>query len=135
MRLDPKAAESVVKHLTFRDGLVTAVVRDWRTKEVLMVASQNREAVKRTLVEGRLHYWSRRRRKLWLKGEESGNFQLLKRVRIDCDGDAVLYDVEQKGVACHEGYRSCFFRTVKDGKLVVSLKRKIDPVKLYRARE
>ncbi|TDA30997.1 MAG: phosphoribosyl-AMP cyclohydrolase, partial [Hadesarchaea archaeon] len=100
----------MVRRLNFGEGLVTAVVQDWKTGEVLMVAHQDREAVRKTLTTGLMHYWSRSRKKLWLKGESSGHLQHLKGVRVDCDGDAVLYLVRQVGGACHEGYRSCFFR-------------------------
>jgi phosphoribosyl-AMP cyclohydrolase len=97
-----------------------------------MVAQQNGEAVLKTLMTGLMHYWSRSRRKLWLKGEESKHYQRVRAVLIDCDGDALLYDVEQVGAACHEGYWSCFYRKIKGGKLVRVLKRKFEPRKVYR---
>lgn len=131
MKLSARSLERIISSLKFQNGLVTAVVRDYRTKEVLMVASQNREAVKRTLLEGRMYYWSKSRRKLWMKGEESGHLQFLKRAYLDCDGDSVLYDVKQAGGACHEGYRSCFFREIKNGTLKVVGKRVFDPKKVY----
>jgi len=120
-----------VNVLKFRDGLVTAVARDFETKDVLMVAMQNRRAVLKTLTTGLMYYWSRSRRKLWLKGELSGHYQKLRRVLVDCDGDVLLFDVEQVGVACHEGYRSCFYREVKRGKVVTVLKRKFRPEDIY----
>jgi phosphoribosyl-AMP cyclohydrolase len=94
------------------NGLVPVVVQDARTKEVLMVAYANREALEKTLETGYAHYYSRSRKELWKKGETSGNTQRVKKVLVDCDGDTLLYLVEQKGVACHTGEYSCFFRTV-----------------------
>ena len=92
------------------NGLVTVVVQDAQTKEVLMVAFANEEAVRRTLEEGRAYFWSRSRQKLWRKGEESGNEMEVLKVMVDCDGDSLLYVVRPKGPACHTGNRSCFFR-------------------------
>jgi len=99
------------------NGLVPAIVQDFETKEVLMLAYMNDEALARTRETGKAHYWSRSRKKLWLKGESSGHFQLVKEIRIDCDQDAILLLIEQEGGACHTGYRSCFYRTI-DGKVV-----------------
>jgi phosphoribosyl-AMP cyclohydrolase len=124
-------AENVVKALNFRDGFVAAVVRDFETKEVLMVAVQDRRAVLETMTTGLMHYWSRSRGKLWLKGEQSGHYQRVRRVLVDCDGDALLFDVEQVGVPCHEGYSSCFYRKIKGGSLVKVLKRKFRPEEIY----
>jgi len=93
-------------------GLIPVVVQDERTKEVLMVAYANREALEKTLQTGYAHYYSRSRKELWKKGETSGNLQRVKKVLVDCDGDALLYIVEQKGVACHTGEYSCFFTKV-----------------------
>lgn len=92
------------------NGLVTVVVQDAQTKEVLMVAFANEEAVRRTLEERRAYFWSRSRQRLWRKGEESGNEMEVLKVMVDCDGDALLYLVRPKGPACHTGNRSCFFR-------------------------
>ncbi len=94
-------------------GLVPVVVQDVKTKEVLMLAYANEEALKKTFETGYAHYWSRSRKKLWMKGETSGNVQKVVEVRIDCDNDAILYLVEQRGVACHTGNYSCFYRTLK----------------------
>lgn len=94
------------------DGLVPAVVQDNENGEVLMVAYMNRESVERTLATGRTCFWSRSRRKFWVKGETSGNVQAVRGVYIDCDKDCIVVKVDQKGAACHEGYRSCFFRQV-----------------------
>ena len=131
MKLAPAKAQAIVKALKFRDGFVTAVTRDFKTKEVLMVAVQDGQAVLKTLTTGLMYYWSRSRQKLWLKGEQSKHYQRVKRVWVDCDGDALLFDVEQVGAACHEGYRSCFYREVKRGKLVRILKRKFRPKDVY----
>src|SRR5579885_611150 len=91
-------------------GLVTAVVQDAGTREVLMVAHMNREALAKTLSTGQGWYWSRRRGRLWRKGEESGHTQHVREVKVDCDGDALLVLVDQVGPACHTGHRSCFYR-------------------------
>lgn len=131
MKLTPEKAEELVRRLNFGEGLVTAVVQDWKTGEVLMVAHQDGEAVRKTLTTGLMHYWSRSRRKLWLKGESSGHLQHLKGVRVDCDGDAVLYLVKQVGGACHEGYRSCFFRGWRRGGLEEVGRRIFDPERIY----
>jgi phosphoribosyl-AMP cyclohydrolase len=89
-------------------GLVPVVTQDWQTKEVLMLAYANEEAVRRTIETGYAHYWSRSRGRLWRKGETSGNTQAVKDVLVDCDRDTILYVVEQKGYACHTGERTCF---------------------------
>lgn len=96
------------------DGLVPAVAQQHDTGEVLMLAWMNREAVRATLAEGRACYWSRSRARLWRKGETSGQVQILRELRLDCDGDALLLLVEQHGVACHTGRRSCFFRAWRE---------------------
>lgn len=97
--------------------LVPAIVQDWVSGEVLMLAYMNEESLSKTIKSGKAHYWSRSRNKLWLKGESSGHFQIVREIRIDCDKDAILLKVEQEGGACHTGYRSCFYRTI-DGKIV-----------------
>lgn len=94
------------------NGLVAAVAQDAGTGEVLMVAYMDREALRRTLETGQAWYWSRSRKRLWRKGEESGHTQRVTAVRADCDGDAILLRVEQTGAACHTGRRSCFYREV-----------------------
>jgi len=132
MKLSAADATALVKMLDFKRGLITAVAVDAETKDVLMVAYMDREALLRTLKTGLMHYWSRTRRKLWMKGEESGHVQRVKRVRVDCDVDTILFDVEQVGAACHMGYRSCFYREIKRGKLVKILKREFDPREVYR---
>ncbi len=94
------------------DGLLTVVAQDADTDEVLMVAHADRAAIERTLETGRAHYYSRSRDEHWQKGETSGHVQDVREVRVDCDGDAVLYRVAQTGGACHTGHRSCFYRRV-----------------------
>ena len=96
-------------------GLVPAIVQDYLSNEVLMVAYMNKESLQRTLVSGKTHFWSRSRQKYWLKGEHSGHIQLVKEVFIDCDNDSLLIKVEQKVAACHKGYRSCFYRRLEEG--------------------
>ena len=92
------------------EDLVIAIAQDWQTNDVLMVAFMNKEAVEQTLKTKKAHYYSTSRQKQWLKGESSGNVQTVKEMYIDCDADAIIMKVEQIGAACHEGYRSCFFR-------------------------
>jgi phosphoribosyl-AMP cyclohydrolase len=118
------------------DGLVTAIVQDAETGEVLMVAHMNREALEETLATGRAVYFSRSRGRLWRKGEESGNIQHVRAVYVDCDGDAVLLKVEQVGgAACHEGYPSCFFRQITADEMKIVAERVFDPKDVYGKRE
>ncbi len=115
------------------DGLVPAIAQDWRSGEVLMLAWMNSEALERTLAEGRAVYWSRSRGALWRKGESSGNVQLLRELRIDCDADTVLMKVEQcGGIACHTGRRSCFYRRHTDGGWETTDDVLMDPAEIYR---
>jgi phosphoribosyl-AMP cyclohydrolase len=95
-------------------GLVPVVVQDVENGEVLMLAWANREALQRTLAEGRMVYWSRSRQELWRKGDTSGHVQHWEELRVDCDADVVLARVHQEGAACHTGERSCFFRALSD---------------------
>jgi phosphoribosyl-AMP cyclohydrolase len=97
------------------NGLVPIIVQDHANGEVLMMAYMNREAIEKTIATGKVHTYSRSRGRLALKGETSGHFQLVKEVRTDCDRDVVLFKVEQIVAACHEGYRSCFFRRYEPG--------------------
>ncbi|HET6567809.1 MAG TPA: phosphoribosyl-AMP cyclohydrolase [Rhodothermales bacterium] len=114
------------------DGLVTAIAQDHRTNEILMVAYMNAETLRQTLETGVMTYWSRSRRKVWVKGESSGNTQEVQEVRIDCDGDALLFKVEQKGAAaCHTGHRSCFYRKLEGDALVETDPPLFDPAKVY----
>ena len=119
MRLSSKDAVAVASKLRYtHDGLIPVVVQDVTTKDVLMVAFANREAVKNSLTRGRMHFWSRERRKLWEKGETSGHYQYLSELDVDCDQDVLVAKVEQVVGACHKGYRSCFFRKVNGSKFV-----------------
>jgi phosphoribosyl-AMP cyclohydrolase len=115
-------------------GLVSAIAQDAATGEVLMIAWMNQEAFEETVRTGRAVYYSRSRKKLWRKGEESGNVQEVKEIRVDCDNDAVLLQVNQiGGAACHEGYKSCFFRRLeKDGSLTTQGERVFDPKQVYK---
>jgi phosphoribosyl-AMP cyclohydrolase len=116
------------------DGLVPAIAQQEGTGEVLMMAWMNRDAVVETLSTGRVCYWSRSRGGLWRKGETSGQAQRLKEFRIDCDGDTLLLIVDQDGVACHTGRRSCFYRAVRNGALVTVLDVLRSPESLYGGR-
>ncbi|MEM4781895.1 MAG: phosphoribosyl-AMP cyclohydrolase [Halalkalicoccus sp.] len=110
------------------DGLVPVIAQSAETEEVLMLAYANREAVERTRETGRAHYYSRSRDELWEKGATSGHTQAIEEIRVDCDGDTLLYLVEQSGGACHTGHRSCFYRTI-DGENVGE--RVFDPDDVY----
>ena len=114
-------------------GLIPAIAQDAKTGEVLMLAYMNEEAFNETLKTGKAVYFSRSRNKLWRKGEESGHFQIVRELFIDCDADTVLVKVEQiGGAACHEGFSSCFFRKLIDGKIEVIGSRIFDPSKVYK---
>src|SRR5687767_15456657 len=116
-------------------GLVSAIAQDHATGEVLMIAWMNQEAFEETVRTGRAVYFSRSRNKLWRKGEESGHVQEVKEVFIDCDADAVLLKVNQLGgAACHEGYKSCFFRRVDKDQLTVVGQRVFDPKEVYKSK-
>ena len=114
-----------------QDGLVAAIAQQHDTGEVLMLAWMNRDAVAETLATGRVCYWSRSRAAPWRKGETSGQTQHLVELRVDCDTDAILLLVDQKGVACHTGRRSCFYRAARDGALVELTQPEIGPAELY----
>jgi phosphoribosyl-AMP cyclohydrolase len=113
-------------------GLVAAIAQQHDTGEVLMLAWMNRAAIVETLATGQVCYFSRSRQKLWRKGETSGQAQKLIDLRIDCDGDALLLLVDQTGVACHTGRRSCFYTAVRGGALIELSKPEIDPAALYK---
>jgi len=113
------------------EGLVPAIAQQHDSGEVLMMAWMNREALDETLQTGRVCYWSRSRQKLWRKGESSGQVQVLKEMRFDCDGDTVLLRVDQTGPACHTGRRDCFYNRVDGDRLVVDCAPLIDPETLY----
>ena len=115
------------------NGLLPAIVQDFETKEVLMLAYINDLAWQKTLETGKAHYWSRSRKKLWLKGETSGHQQLIKKILVDCDDDTVIYQVEQLGgAACHTGYRSCFFRQVSEEGFETFDQPVFDPKEVYK---
>jgi phosphoribosyl-AMP cyclohydrolase len=95
------------------DGLIPAIIQEQSTGRVLMLAWMNRASLEKTFVTGKTWFWSRSRQKFWMKGESSGHTQTVKDVAFDCDGDTLLIQVEQIGAACHEGYRSCFFRSIE----------------------
>lgn len=118
--------------ITFNaDGLVPAIAQQFDTGEVLMMAWMNREAVEETLATGRVCYWSRSRKNLWRKGETSGQQQKLVEFLIDCDGDTILLKVDQDGVACHTGRRTCFYTAARPEGLIEVEKVKISPEELY----
>lgn len=114
-------------------GLLPAIVQDHKTNEVLMMAYINEEAWQKTVETGKAHFWSRSRNQLWLKGESSQHYQLIKEILVDCDEDTVIYRVEQSGgAACHKGYCSCFFRRLEHDSLVVKDKPVFDPAEVYK---
>ena len=113
------STSDILEAVEFDDsGLVPAIVQDEGTEEVLMMAYMNAETLRETLDRGRMVYWSRSRGERWVKGATSGHRQLVKEVRVDCDGDTLLFRVQQEGGACHTGYNSCFYRKVEGGELV-----------------
>jgi len=115
------------------DGLIPVIAQDADTKEVLMMAYMNEQAWEKTVETGKATYWSRSRNSLWLKGETSGHVQLVKDILIDCDDDTILLMVLQVGeAACHTGYRSCFYRKLKDGDFVVVGQKIFDPQEVYK---
>ncbi len=114
-------------------GLVPAVVQEYQTGEVLMLAFMNEEAWRATLSSGQATYYSRSRQTLWVKGKTSGNLQLVNEIRVDCDDDTVLLKVEQLGgAACHTGYKSCFFKQIENGTVKITAKPVFDPEEVYK---
>ena len=122
--------------------VITAIAQDAETNEILMLANMNREALIKTIETGKAHYWSTSRNQLWLKGESSGHFQEVKEILVDCDMDAIVLKIQQTGAACHEGYRSCFFRklntdnkidieNIEDDDVEIILERIINPEDVY----
>jgi phosphoribosyl-AMP cyclohydrolase len=130
-----RAQETAMLDFDKAGGLIPAVVQDAESGEVLMVAYLNREAFEQTRRTGRMHYYSRSRERLWMKGETSGHVQEVREIRVDCDQDAAVFKVHQVGgAACHTGYRSCFFRRVDpDGGLTMLEQEKVfDPAQVYK---
>ena len=115
------------------DGLIPAIIQEQSTGRVLMMAWMNEDSLKKTVETNKTWFWSRSRQKYWMKGESSGHTQDIKDISFDCDGDTLLIRVEQEGAACHEGYKSCFFRSVKDvGESVeISEMQLVDPNEVY----
>jgi len=114
------------------DGLIPVIIQDATTHEVLMLGYMNREAWEKTVETGRASFWSRSRKKIWVKGETSGNYQEVKEIRLDCDGDTLLLKVDQVGGAtCHTGFQSCFHQRYEKGGWKVSGKRIFDPKEVY----
>lgn len=122
-------------HIDFEKtaGLVPVIVQDHQTAEVLMLAYMNAEAWQATQSSGKATYFSRSRQTLWVKGETSGNVQLVKEIRLDCDDDTVLLKVEQLGgAACHTGHRSCFYKKIENGSVKITAKPVFDPKEVYK---
>ena len=120
--------------LNFEKGssLVPVIVQDAKTNEVLMLAYMNNEAWKKTLEAGKATYFSRSRNMIWIKGGTSGHFQIVKEILVDCDDDAIVLKIEQKGKgACHNGYKSCFYQKIDGNKLVIKGKKTFDPKEVY----
>jgi phosphoribosyl-AMP cyclohydrolase len=123
----------MLDELTFdAQGLIPAIAQQHDTGEVLMLAWMNRAAIEETIATGRVCYFSRSRGRLWRKGETSGQVQRLVELRADCDRDTLLLLVDQTGVACHTGHRSCFYTALRDGAAVETAAAEADPAKLYR---
>lgn len=121
--------------------VITAIAQDFETNQILMVANMNKEALEKTIQTGKAHYWSTSRNKIWFKGEESGHVQEVQEILVDCDMDAIVLKIIQTGAACHEGYKSCFFRKLNtedadienltDENLEVILERLVNPDDVY----
>ena len=131
----PMSLDSILDAARFDDdGLVAAIAQDHATGEVLMLAYMNRDTLRQTLQTGVMTYWSRSRQKVWVKGETSGNVQRVHSASIDCDGDALLFRIEQVGdAACHTGHRSCFYRRIEGDALVVDGEPVFDADAVYKA--
>ena len=132
-KIDGSILKKVLESLHFdSEGLIPAIAQQYDTGEVLMLAWMNRETILASVEEDRAVYWSRSRKKIWRKGESSGQVQFLKELRWDCDGDTVLLQVDQAGIACHTGRRSCFFSAVREGNIRIISDVMIEPKKLYK---
>ena len=129
---DSVSWSQVLDDLPFNEqGLIPAIAQQYDSGEVLMMAWMNRTAIEETLSTNRVCYYSRSRQQLWRKGETSGQIQLLKEMRLDCDGDTILLSVDQTGPACHTGRKSCFYNVVRDDQVIVDADPLIDPQDLY----
>lgn len=125
-------SDALLDAVTFNDdGLVPAIAQDAETDQVLMMAYMTEATLRETLETGRMVYWSRSRQEKWVKGQTSGHTQAVEEVRLDCDGDTLLFKVTQAGGACHTGYRSCFYRRAEDGGLVADGEQVFDPDAVY----
>jgi len=128
-----KEIKELLKQIKFNaDGLIPAIVQDYKSKDVLMLAYMNQEALGKTIDSGLAHFFSRSRQKLWMKGESSGHVQRIREIRIDCDADAILLKVFQKVGACHTGYWSCFYRSIKNRKIIIRGSKKFSPEMAYK---
>jgi len=128
--------ESFINFLDFtkiEGELIPVVAQDYKSNVILILAFANKEAVRRSLKTGSLHYYSRSRKKIWKKGEESGHFQKIKEILTDCDKDSILFKVKQRGGACHLGYYSCFFNKFEDGKLKIIGNKVFEPDRVYKS--
>jgi phosphoribosyl-AMP cyclohydrolase len=120
------------EHIKFNsDGLVPAIIQDATTGRVLMMAWMNQASLEKTVETRKTHFWSRSRKKFWMKGESSGHTQNVRDITFDCDGDTLLIQVDQTGAACHEGYRSCFFRSAEGETIRVTEERLLSPEAIY----
>lgn len=127
--MDPNV---LLSEVSFDDqGLVPAVAQDHESGQVLMLAYMNADTLRRTVETGVMTYWSRSRQEVWVKGQTSGNTQEVRAVHLDCDGDTLVFEVDQNGAACHTGYYSCFHRHLEDGALTVEGDRLFDPEEVY----
>lgn len=127
--LGEEEADGIIEKLDFSkfDGLIQIITQDIKNNEIVMSAFGNKEAVKKILMTGYAHYWSRSRNCLWKKGDTSGHLQIVKEIYIDCDQDAILLKVDQIEAACHTGYFSCFYRKIIDGKIEIIAEKIFEP--------
>lgn len=127
-----KLSDALDKLKYTAEGLIPAIAQQYDTQEVLMMAWMNRSSIEETLQTGRVCYWSRSRNNYWRKGEKSGQMQVLKELRFDCDADTILLLVDQTGPACHTGRRSCFYNKVEGDQVIIDHEVLIDPHSLYK---
>lgn len=127
-----KLSDALDKLTYTAEGLIPAIAQQYDTQEVLMMAWMNRSSIEETLQTGRVCYWSRSRNNYWRKGEKSGQMQVLKELRFDCDADTILLLVDQTGPACHTGRRSCFYNKVEGDQVIIDREVLIDPHTLYK---